>query len=166
MGILFTTIVLMISFSIHGSDGRNASDKDLYSEESQASQETEKQDNLSSGMDESKNVPEDEVITNQKPGDTTEAKNDADVADTSDIGNDTDTVDASDNTGATVTIEVYRGEVCRGVAEDLQACGLVEDSEEFRLYMDQMGYDQKLRVGTFEIPRGASFEEIAQILIN
>lgn len=151
MGILFTTIVLMISFSIHGSDGRNASDKDLYSEESQASQETEKQDNLSSGMDESENVPEDEVITSQKPGDTTEAKDDA---------------DASDNTGATVTIEVYRGEVCRGVAEDLQACGLVEDSEEFRLYMDQMGYDQKLRVGTFEIPRGASFEEIAQILIN
>lgn len=151
IGILFTTIVLMVSFHIHGSDGRNASDKDDYIEESQASQETEKQDNLSSEMDESKNVPEDEVITNQKPGDTTEAMDDA---------------DALDHTGATVTIEVYRGEVCRGVAEDLQACGLVEDSEEFRLYMDQMGYDQKLRVGTFEIPRGSSFEEIAQILIN
>lgn len=152
MGILFTTIVLMISFRIHGSEGRNNSDKDYYTEESQTSQETEKQDNLSE--------------SSQKPGGTTEAMDDADAADTSDIGSETDTADASDNTGATVTIEVYRGEVCRGVAEDLQACGLVEDSEEFRLYMDQMGYDQKLCVGTYEIPRGASFEEIAQIIIN
>ena len=152
MGILFTTIVLMISFRIHGSDGRNNSDKDYYAEESQATQKTEKQDNLSESI--------------QKPGDTTEAMDDGNAADISDIGSETDNADASDNTDATVTIEVYSGEVCRGVAEDLQACGLVEDSEEFRLYMDQMGYDQKLRVGTYEIPRGASFEEIAQIIIN
>jgi cell division protein YceG involved in septum cleavage len=40
----------------------------------------------------------------------------------------------------------------------------VEDSEDLRLYMDQNGYDNMIRVGEFQIPRDASYEEIAQIL--
>jgi cell division protein YceG involved in septum cleavage len=75
--------------------------------------------------------------------------------------------DADENTGDAAdfyTVTVPSGAVCRDIAEELMELGLVEDSEDFRLYMDQNGYDNMIRTGEFQIPREASYEEIARIL--
>lgn len=60
-----------------------------------------------------------------------------------------------------IVIEIVRGEVCRQIAEDLQAHGLVDDAESFRLYMQQKNYDNSIRVGSVPIKKGATYEEIA-----
>ena len=50
------------------------------------------------------------------------------------------------------------------VASELQAMGLVENASEFDQYLIRNGYADKLVVGTFEIPAGASYDEIARII--
>ena len=60
-----------------------------------------------------------------------------------------------------IVITVVPGEVCRQIAEDLQAHGLVDDAESFRKYMQEKDYDNLIRVGKFPIKKGATYEEIA-----
>ena len=47
-----------------------------------------------------------------------------------------------------ITVEIKKGEVCRQLAEELEQIGLVEDAETFRKYMQQLGYDDRIKVGT------------------
>ncbi len=61
-------------------------------------------------------------------------------------------------------VQVYEGEVCRQIAEDLMEKGLITDVEDFRKYMDRQNYDSSIRQGTYEIPYGATYEQIAEIL--
>lgn len=65
-----------------------------------------------------------------------------------------------------VTITVMDGEVCRDIAADLQSKGLVDDAEKFRIYMGETGYASFIHNGHFQIPVGASYEEIANILLR
>ena len=65
-----------------------------------------------------------------------------------------------------VKITVVQGEVCRTLAEDLAAAGLIEYAEDFRKYMGDHNYANSIHVGEFEIPRGSTYEEIARILVN
>lgn len=50
------------------------------------------------------------------------------------------------------------------VAGELQAMGVVENAAEFDQYLIKNGYADKIVVGTFEIPVGAPYEEIAHII--
>ena len=52
------------------------------------------------------------------------------------------------------------------VASELQAMGLVESASEFDQYLISNGYADKIVVGTFEIPAGASYDEIARIITS
>lgn len=50
------------------------------------------------------------------------------------------------------------------VARELQAMGVIENAADFDKYLVQNGYADKIVVGTFEIPAGASYDEIARII--
>lgn len=63
-----------------------------------------------------------------------------------------------------IIISVNKGEVCRDVAERLYEEGLVEDSEEFRVYMGENGYAKNLCVGEFSLKKGMTYKEIAEVL--
>lgn len=63
-----------------------------------------------------------------------------------------------------ITFTVKSGEVCRVIAENLQAKGLVKDAEEFRKYMKDHNYANSIRVGTFKLKKGMSYAEIAKVL--
>ncbi len=65
-----------------------------------------------------------------------------------------------------VIVRIEKGEVARTLAEELQEKGIVSDSEDFRKYMGTVGYDHRMSVGTYEIPEGASYDEIISILSN
>lgn len=70
--------------------------------------------------------------------------------------------DSGNITYATITI--VRGDYARQVAEKLYAAGIIEDSEAFRKYMGTHGYAKNIRSGTYNIKKGASFEEICKIV--
>lgn len=65
-----------------------------------------------------------------------------------------------------ITVEIKKGEVCRQLAEDLEQIGLVEDAEMFRKYMQQLGYDDRIKVGTYTLKRGMTEKEIADTFVE
>ena len=65
-----------------------------------------------------------------------------------------------------ITVEIKKGEVCRQLAEELEQIGLVEDAETFRKYMQQLGYDDRINVGTYTLKRGMTEKEIADTFVE
>ena len=72
----------------------------------------------------------------------------------------------SKNESEEITLTIKKGEVCRQLAENLAGLGLVEDAETFRKYMQQCGYDDQIRVGTYHLKRGMTQEEIAKVFVT
>ena len=65
-----------------------------------------------------------------------------------------------------ITVEIKKGEVCRQLAEELEQIGLVEDAETFRKYMQKLGYDDRIKVGTYTLKRGMTEKEIADTFVE
>lgn len=65
-----------------------------------------------------------------------------------------------------ITVEIKKGEVCRQLAEELEQIGLVEDAETFRKYMQQLGYDDRIKVGMYTLKRGMTEKEIADTFVE
>lgn len=66
--------------------------------------------------------------------------------------------------GETVTLVIGRGESSTTVSKNLKKAGIVEDAVAFDRFLCNNGYDKKIITGTYEIPYGASEEEIAKII--
>ena len=63
-----------------------------------------------------------------------------------------------------VTLTVYSGNSSDTVARRAQELGLVTNYKEFDAYLVTNGYANRIRVGSFEIPMGASYEYIAKAI--
>ena len=68
--------------------------------------------------------------------------------------------------GQNVSLTVTSGNGSETVAAKAQAVGLVSDANDFNAYMCRNGYDRTIRVGTFSIPVGATYEEICKIIAS
>jgi outer membrane biosynthesis protein TonB len=69
--------------------------------------------------------------------------------------------------GGTLTeyvIKITKGMSSEKVAEALRIAGAVVDSKEFNRYLITNGYAEKIRIGTFTIPAGSTYKEIAEII--
>ena len=66
--------------------------------------------------------------------------------------------------GDTITIVVEKGNGSDAVARKLAQAGLVPDAVAYDVWLCQNGYDRKISAGTHVIPKGASNEQIAQII--
>lgn len=66
--------------------------------------------------------------------------------------------------GGSVTIEILSGEGSFIVCQKLEDAGAVPLASEFDRYLYENGYDKRINTGTYEIPTGAGFEEIARII--
>lgn len=69
-------------------------------------------------------------------------------------------------TGASdsVTFVIESGVTSYGICQSLVELGLVEDAARFDDYLCDMGYSRKIQSGTYQIPRGATEEEISKII--
>ena len=70
----------------------------------------------------------------------------------------------SPESGETVTIVVSRGDTSYSVSRKLEEAGLVEDAGKYDAYLVDNGYSKTIRTGTYRIPVGASWKEIADII--
>ena len=66
--------------------------------------------------------------------------------------------------GQTITLTIRRGESSSSVSRMLAEAGLVENASAYDRYLCSNGYDKRIRTGTYEIPIGATEEEIARII--
>lgn len=187
IGILFTAIILMISFR---SDKNQMTDSQVMerapelgmitpeatvpeTEDTQLAEptntepiamntENDKNKDTESVQDtESKDTEELEVVpdfdTEEK---NTDSKKDASKKD--DKSSDSKKTQKEEK----IVLEIKRGDVCRTISENLAAIGMVEDAEKFRKYMQKNGYDHQINVGSFELKKGMSYEEIAKTITS
>lgn len=74
-----------------------------------------------------------------------------------------ETVTESENTEVKmVSITIKSGSGSKTVCKQLVAAGLIEDANEYDKYLIKNEYATRICVGTYEIPIGSSWEEIAK----
>lgn len=187
LGIIFAVFIMMVGYHNHGS---SMSDSEII-EKAKALGMVETED--SSGMKSDKKTnnktdeKSDKKIDTSEPdttiADTSAAEDTQTGTDNTDADNiagtaDVDTTAPSDvaatdsaasdaaqpQQNTTFTVTVGSGDTCRMIAERLQAAGIIDDAEKFRAYMGQKGVDQFIADGNHEIPYGASYDDIINIL--
>lgn len=159
IGILFATIIMMVAFHSHGS---NISDDEVVQRAGELGMvwsETESESEI-----ETEAESQTESVQNEEQQETSNQDTSSNLEEEIPEFENQD-VPAQEN-DSVVKITVVQGEVCRTLAEDLVAAGLIEDAEDFRKYMGDHNYANSIHVGEFEIPRGSTYEEIARILVN
>lgn len=63
-----------------------------------------------------------------------------------------------------VEINIFPGEYSRTISQKLLDAGVIADQAEFNKFITENDYDNLIQPGTFNIPEGSSYEEIAKIL--
>ena len=187
LGIIFAVFIMMVGYHNHGS---SMSDSEI-TEKAKALGMVETED--SSGMKSDKKTDNKTDEKSDKKTDTSEPDTTiADTSAAEDTQTGTDNTDADNIAGTadadttapsdvtatdsaasdaaqpqqntTFTVTVGSGDTCRMIAERLQAAGIIDDAEKFRAYMGQKGVDQFIADGSHEIPYGASYDDIINIL--
>ena len=105
-------------------------------------------------------------LTNQKPSSESN-KSDGDTEKKPKEENNSNQAVPSDKSSTQteyVSFTVKSGQVCRQIAENLQKKGIVDDADSFREYMARKGLASSIRRGPFELPKGATYEKIAECL--
>ena len=63
-----------------------------------------------------------------------------------------------------VTVSVVSGDSSWSVAKRMEEIGLVDSAKDFDIFLCGNGYDKRISVGTYEIPKNATWEEMARII--
>ena len=50
------------------------------------------------------------------------------------------------------------------MGDKLQEAGLVDSGSRFNRYLEDNNYDNVIQPGTYSIPKGSTYEEVAQII--
>ena len=185
-GVLFATIICMIGMAIHNNlasnqkihtsssgnvikteskDNKNSKDNKATDENNKGSEtedeqnKTETTQNITTMQNETttniETTAQNETTTKiESPDVTTEG-----VASGENMPQDTADGNMNDS-GDTVTLVIESGMISNEVARLLEEYGVVESGYDFNMYMYNNGYESRLRVGTYEIRKGASYSEI------
>lgn len=68
--------------------------------------------------------------------------------------------------GETAVLVITAGMTSIRATEILEELGVIEDAVDYNLFLHNNGYSSRLRVGTYEIRKGASYEEITQMIVR
>lgn len=163
IGILVTTIILMIAFSGHKAD---ISDEEIIARAKALGMvmtEQEKEDAIPKGTED--NLTE---STEQKPEKTTEQSQTTEQDKTTERNQTTEQgqTESTDQAKAETQkeITVKAGDSSNTVADKLFQEGLVDDASAFNKYLVDNKVDSSIQPGTFTIPQGATYEEIGGLL--
>ena len=168
LGIIFAVIIMMIGF--HGNK-QSMSDTEII-EKSKTLGMVEAKNISGTVADEYNSEKTDSSATNSDDSSQkAETEQDSQMQDSQTAQEDTqpaadakqETVEPQDAV-TTYTISVTSQDTCRTIAEKLKALNLVDDAEQFRIYMGQKGADHFIADGEHVIPQGASYDDIITIL--
>lgn len=182
IGVIVATMIMTVSSVIHNN---NLSDEMIIKEAQKLGmimpENTE--DNNSLWGNSTESGSESETTSQNTEADNsseTQSLEDIQIPEDTQISEDTQTSEETqtpentqtpDDTQTTVdenmaVITVDDSDAARHVSEKLQAAGLIEDAVDFKNYLADKGYAKDIKSGTFEIPKGSSYEEICDIIIK
>lgn len=96
--------------------------------------------------------------------DTTEAKESTQEQKTEESNTTVEKTTETKTPGKSVSFKVTAGESSYKVAENLYRAGLIDNPSDFNTYLEQNGYDNTIHVGTYNIPEGSTYEQIANTI--
>jgi hypothetical protein len=177
VGMIVASLILIIAGNMNKFSDEDviARAKELGYVQSTSVSQPEVVDNTSSNTEQKKIEDSDKVESTENNDANTDNATDSVNADnateTANTTNDTTVSDDSDKTAdnnatssETVKVEIKSGMSSESAALAVKNAGLVESDTEFNKYLCSEGYDKRLRVGSFEIPKDADFETIAKSL--
>ena len=154
IGVLVTTIILVIAFSF---TGNNMSDEEIIDKAKKlgmvesSKTMTSNSTNSTNTTNSTNNVTEGNQTI---PGATNPMPDNSTTSNTANVNNDS------------VEFTVSENDVSRTVIERLAQQGLISDAAAFNKYLNDKGLDNKLQNGTFKIKKGISEEELANLLVT
>ena len=144
IGVILTTLVFTIAFAVYKP---TLSDDEIMK----------KAEAL--GME----MPADDSDSADKK-DTKTAKDQKDDADASDSNTDDATTSEDGGQKNVIEFTIASGDTSATSAQHLQEVGLVDNAKSFDLYLSDQDLDNQLLPGTYQIPEGATFLEIGELL--
>ena len=123
------------------------------------------------------NEKEEESVENTDSADANSVEesdtSDTDSVEESDASESANTKTASDTSAEPneaptdlVSFKVSAGESSYKVAENLYRAGLIDNPGTFNTFLEQNGYDNTIRVGTFHISKDSTYEQIANTIAS
>lgn len=197
IGIIVTTIILMISFSgrkeeisdeeviaratqlgmVMPEDEPSEASEDDAAQENGADAQTDAVQNAADADAQAADTPDGQTPANGQQDAEGELSAEDLLAQTQNpAGADAATPDQADGTDAanatpadsnaegSFRLTIQKGDVCRVVCEKLAEGGVITDAEALRKYLFEIGYASNMSIGEYDIPYGATNEEIASIL--
>lgn len=144
IGVILTTLIFTIAFAVYKP---TLSDDEIMK----------KAEAL--GME----MPADDSDSADKK-DTKTAKDQKDGADASDSNTDDATTSEDGGQKNVIEFTIASGDTSATIAQHLQEVGLVDNAKSFDLYLSDQDLDNQLLPGTYQIPEGATFLEIGELL--
>ena len=144
IGVILTTLIFTIAFAVYKP---TLSDDEIMK----------KAEAL--GME----MPADDSDSADKK-DTKTAKDQKDDADASDSNTDDATTSEDGGQKNVIEFTIESGDTSATIAQHLQEVGLVDNAKSFDLYLSDQDLDNQLLPGTYQIPEGATFLEIGELL--
>ena len=127
-------------------------------------QDSESKDQKDSQKEDSKESKSDNKDKQEQAKDD-QTKNDQTKADAeSEKTQDSDAAAAQKQTVEQVEISILPGEYSDTISQKLLDAGLIDDKAAFSKYINDTNVDNLIQPGTFTVPKGASYEEVAKIL--
>ena len=172
-GIVITTLVLAISFNVRSCTSQDNKEENTKIEDTTTEDTTTEdittEDTTTEDITTEDTTTEDttkEKTTKEKvTKETTTEKITKEDKPTEEETTEVDTTKEVTTKGI-VTLTVTNGMASDTVAALLENAGAIDSAIEFNKYLYQMGYERIIRVGTYEIEVGASYEEIARLITN
>jgi len=170
-GILVTVVLFSVALVFYEPNTSSAeSDTETVSEDKKQETDTDQESTTKETKEEVKEEEKEEAIE--------EAKGESDTATSEETKDDTveetkdDTIEEEPQAATTeaktpsnsVSFKVTAGESSSKVAENLYRAGLIDNPSAFNTYLEQNGYDNTIHVGTFNIPEGSTYEQIANTI--
>ncbi|SEI41875.1 YceG-like family protein [Lachnospiraceae bacterium A10] len=168
VGILITTLIFAVSYAIQkpkmSDEEIIAAAKQLGMVEAEAEEDRTSVDSEESDTDTTEELTEteDSSDTSGTVEDTetdVTASTEASSAETADT-----TTNGEASSAKTVDFSVNHGETSHMVSENLYNLGLVDDADAFDKYLNSNNYDNFVQPGSYTIPEGSSYEEVATII--
>ena len=178
IGVVVTTFIFMILISIHKNEERmDSASKNNMESKTVAAAEDDTEKKAQSDATPSKQISKEDkdVEKDTRPKENTKPKEDAKPkADTGkDQNTETETQqteteeDETENESSDkVRFEISGGEFSDVICRKLQDEGLISDAKEFNRFLIEKDYDNSILPGIYDIPKDATYEEIAVLLTS
>ena len=185
IGIMITTLILVIAFSIHKNDTvqqeepkQEAASKTVAEAQNstQISMDTETETEPATEQNNAEQTDTQKTTEKQKENETSVVSASTEEKESEEKASEQKTLETKSseekisekNTPAAATekvrFEVGGGEYSDVICKRLLQAGLIDDADAFNKFLIQKDYDNLILPGVYDIPKGATYEEIAALL--